>query len=330
MRLSIKQAIFLAALAEFSCLISTQPGKFIQLKPHDRLRSHGFIVSVKDGISLLARGKLPKFGETPHEGPSGPKPAPVVVGTAGGEAGGAGGRASRSFDELKTSGVKYTGELDTAISENTADKVIGGAGLTERYSVDIGAKGKAFPDVRSAFGGTQSRTFSEWTVRNKANKDGTPLTSTELQDPMRIISQFSISKEEGILVNDVSFADRDALQGSADYMRFSDQCADALKQSNMGKDMKFMMQRHVTNADTKAAVSKTYADNGWALSQKKTFGPDTDLFKGIMGSDNGRPFVYLLKDNHQYLGNKKVGSIEVDPKGDAGEKMLIKFILTNA
>ena len=54
-----------------------------------------------------------------------------------------------------------------------------------------------------------------------------------------------------------------------------------------------------------------------ALSRAQTWGPEDDTYKALMGSDNGRPFVYMLKDHHNALGNKKVTEIHTIGAPDA-------------
>lgn len=102
----------------------------------------------------------------------------------------------------------------------------------------IGSPGKGALEIRGVLRGevddAGSRTFVEYEVGNKKTHQGEDLTREQLEDPKRIITDITSGKEQGVLINDVSYAERDMLTLSQEQMRFSDQCMDAVKNEGVG------------------------------------------------------------------------------------------------
>lgn len=215
-------------------------------------------------------------------------------------------------------GPKYAGELDTAIAQNTSDKVITGPGILERYYVKTAAAEPAAIELRPYIqGNAKADTFVRYQIMNKKDADGNVIPSQNVEKEANLFTQISVSKKTGTIVNEYSYASKDALNATGSEMRFSDQCFQAWEKEGGGKGLNTLVQIKVIDKGAKDAMVKGHRDRKAPLSRPQTWGPGDDTYKAIMGSDVGRPCVNLLKDHHTALGNKKITEIQTIPKPDA-------------
>lgn len=274
-------------------------------------------------MDLLPRGgKLPKIGSPKLKPGDGSKPgAGAASGGAIGAEGGTIGVSSsttKSYAQMLDDGPKYTGELDTAITQNTADKVITGPGILDRYHVRIFNAEPAAIELRPYIqGDAKADTFVRYRLMNKNDADGNVIPPEKLEEEANVFTQISVSKERGTIVNEYSYASKDTLKATGGEMRFSDQCFQAWEKEGGGDGLNTLIQFKVENKAAKDAMVKGHRDKKVPLSRPQTWGPGDDTYRAITGSDNGRPYIYMLKDHHTALGNKKVTEIQTIPEPNA-------------
>ena len=282
-------------------------------------------MSIGEALDLLPRGKLPPFlspkpkpkpGEGKPEGGSGGGGA---IGTGEGGAIGAGSGTTKTYADLLVDGQKYTGELDAAITSKEADKVIDGPDIFQRYFVHkFPAEPAADPIKPFLEGDVQAETFVRYRLANKQDKNGEPVPEDQLELETNVITQMSVSKDRGTIVNEYSYAEKDTLKDlGQNPMRFSDQCFQAWEKEGGTNGLTTLVQYKVVNEAAKDAIIRGHRDRGKPLSRAQTWGPEDDTYKALTGSDNGRPFIYLLKDHHNALGDKKVTEIHTVGAPDA-------------
>ena len=243
------------------------------------------------------RSPAPPIGKNPAKG----KGAAPAAGAAGAAAGGAGSSSSKSgaelsLDELKTRGQTEIDALDNAIKTKAPDRVAPGS-LRDKYHVQDELM-PATPDLRnlmaqSGRSADRKDAYFEYTIRVKNTEDPAKADGD-------IISQLKFSKDKGVFINEVSYSSRDTL--GDDRMFLSDQQYAAWVDKSGNNRLTLMIQRNIQND----ATLKAFPANG-----KASYGPETDGYKQIMGSDNGRPFARFLRDYHGALGDKKVTRIDV-------------------
>ena len=230
---------------------------------------------------------MPKI---PKTGPKSPQSGVGAIGEPGSSSSQVGSQVSQNT--LKIQGETRIDGLVDAIRTNRADRPT--APVKEKYDVHSEAS-FVTPDLRGqmrSIGQVEAARgeYVEYTVKNRV-------------DPSRDgpIYQFKISRDKGVIINEVSYASRDNL--GDDVIRFSEQLyagwADVGATNNIG----LMVQRNIQNDATRALFP---AGNG-----KATINPGTDEYKKIVGSANGRPFARFLEDHHQVLGDKQITKIEL-------------------
>ena len=266
-------------------------------------------------------------GPAPGEEPSGSgggapgedAPGAGAIG-AGGDDGaiGAGSSGPKSYDQLVQAGPTYTGDLDTAISTNADDKAIDGPDIDDRYH-KITFPAEPANDALKPYiqGDVDSSNFVRYRLANIKDSDGNIVPDDQIQTEANVFTQISVSKDTGTIVNEYSYADKDTLKATGGAMRFSDQCFQAWGEEGGTDGLNTLIQQQVQNQPAKDAMVKGHRDRGVPLSKPQTWGPDDDTYKALTGSDNGRPFIYMLKDHHGALGNKKVNQITTIPEPNA-------------
>lgn len=116
-----------------------------------------------------------------------------------------------------------------------------------------------------------------------------------------------VSNEQGVMINEVSYAIRDTADPKT---RWSDQAYQLWSSDpNHAPKLDLVIQRNIHNDDTNNAITQFHAAKGIKDNQPGSWAQGTDEYNALLGSDNGRPVAYMLQDHHQALGNKKVTSI---------------------
>ena len=199
-----------------------------------------------------------------------------------------------------------------------ADKVIAGPGIMERYYVKTFEAEPAAMKLKPFIQGDASaETFVRYRMANKKDADGKLIPPEKLEEEANVFTQISVSKERGTIVNEYSFATKDTLKTTGGEMRFSDQCFQAWEKEGGGSGLNTLIQFQVINTAARDAMVKGHRDRKVPLREPQTWGPGDDTYKAIMGSDNGRPYIYMLKDHHTTLGNKKVTEVQTIPEPTA-------------
>ncbi|KAK4697492.1 hypothetical protein P7C71_g598, partial [Lecanoromycetidae sp. Uapishka_2] len=245
-------------------------------------------------------------------------PAPVKPAPAAGPAAAPAPAAPLSVAQLQSRGDTATSNLDTAISQNTADKNV--PDFTKLYSVTPATGEKATPDLgvllRPLNKNPRSTTYTESTVINKVGGD-----------PKNPILQLKVSTDQGVMINEVSYANRDSLNPKT---RWSDMAYQSWSQDpSKAPELDMVIQRNIQNDDTNNAINGFHTANKIKDNQPGTWAPGSDQYRALMGSDNGRPIAYLLTDHHQALGNKKVTSIITYAQGKTRPRALMGLVIGN-
>ena len=258
-------------------------------------------------LSLDERGvPVPKVDPHPEPEPAPqdtapkPKPAPVAP-PAAPPAGPASG--PKSYDTLKSDGDKYTGNLNNAIAQHSPDAPPKGD-IDTIYEVVRDTQQKAGPDLNPIpqVSDTRALVYSQYSISNKGDKSNS--------NP---ITRVMVSRDQGVIINDISYADKDTTQPASSKVKWSDQAFQAWTKEGGNQPLKSVIQRSVVNPDTNNAMVKAHTDAKLGPKAVGHWLPGSDAYKALLGTDNGRPTVNMLQFHHNALGNLKVTSIDTYP-----------------
>lgn len=190
--------------------------------------------------------------------------------------------------------------MNTAIAQHTPDVPAKG-NIEHHYEVVVAPQRKAGPDLNQMVSDSRAQVYTQYTINNALNPD-----------PQKPITMMMVSNEQKTIINDVSYANRD--ETPTDHkLRWSDQAFQAWSKESGTNGLEKVIQRNVVNDDTKAAMVKAHRDANLPAKSKGHWLPGSDAYDALLGSDNGRPTVYMLQQHHHALGDRKVTSIDTYP-----------------
>lgn len=254
-------------------------------------------------------------GDDAPEDPTSADPAPAPVpGAASGP------KSPLTVPELQARGDTAIENLNNAIIQNTPDQ--NAANFKNVYKVSDVKAMRAAPDLgpilRDAAlpGGSKnprSGTYTEYTVINKVGGDP--------RDP---ILDLEVSGDQGTMINEVSYANKDNLpQGQR--IHWSDQAFQAWNLEEGNPRLDLVIQRNIRNDDTNNAIQQFHTASKLRNNQPGVWLPGSAQYKALMGTDNGRPVARMLQDHHQAFGNKRVTKITTYATGGSRTKSLMSL-----